>query len=209
MSNLVSYQLDARELSCIRGGRVLFENCSFEVGEGEALLIRGKNGSGKTSLLRILCGLALAESGTVRWNGQDILADRFEYLSNMKYLGHLPGVKRELTVRENLTLLTALETDDEKVNVVDLAARVGLKQRLSVPCARLSAGQQRRLALAGLLITTKKLWILDEPLTALDVHFVEFIENRIQEHLDHGGIVVLTTHREIELGEYPVKIVQL
>lgn len=194
-------QLIGTQLQCERGGRLLFENLDFSVSSGQAMIIQGSNGAGKTSLLRIITGLSLPTNGTVSWNQNNIEHIAQQYQEQLLYIGHLAAVKRELTVHENLQLLQRFWPTDAAGSVADLAEHVGLRQRLSVSCSRLSAGQLRRVSLARLFISSQKLWVLDEPLTALDVGFIEVVEQCLQKHLQAGGMAILTTHRGIELGE--------
>lgn len=193
--------LSASQLTCERGERVLFENLEFSLSSGQAMIIQGSNGAGKTSLLRIITGLSQSAQGAVLWKQQNIESIAEEYQQELLYIGHLPAVKTELTVRENLQLLMRFWPTDANCSVPELAEMVGLRQRLSVSCSRLSAGQQRRVSLARLFISSQKLWVLDEPLTAIDVDFISVIEERLQTHLKAGGMAILTTHRGIELGE--------
>lgn len=196
----IEQQLSGEGLTCERGGRVLFSNVDFLVKSGQALIVQGQNGAGKTSLLRIMVGLSQAEHGVVHWNHNDIRQHSDELQHELCYIGHQAAVKSELTVRENLKLIMRLWPKHEAISVVDLAAKVGLRKRLSVPCSRLSAGQVRRVSLARLFISTQSLWVLDEPLTALDVDFIQQIEMQLQRHMQNKGIVILTTHRGIDLG---------
>lgn len=199
--NKDSGQIAANGLICERGGRVLFENLEFSIKSGEAMIIQGSNGAGKTSLLRIITGLSQPVEGTVLWNQQNIENIAEEFQKQLLYIGHLAAVKTELTVRENLRLLQRFWPSDAHGSITDLAENVGLRQRLSVPCSRLSAGQLRRVSLARLFISTQKLWILDEPLTALDVDFISVVEQCLQKHLSSGGMAILTTHRGIDLAD--------
>lgn len=200
-TNSTIAQLSANSLTCERGGRVLFEGLEFSLQNGQAMIIKGSNGAGKTSLLRIITGLSQSVEGSVTWNQHNIESIAQEYQQQLLYIGHLAAVKTELTVRENLQLLMRFWPSDANCSVAELADMVGLRQRLSVTCSRLSAGQQRRVSLARLFMSKQKLWILDEPLTAIDVDFISVIEKQLQTHLSHGGMAVLTTHRGIKLGE--------
>ena len=194
------YQLKGENLGCERGGRTLFSSLNFDLKSGQAMIIEGENGAGKTSLLRIITGLSQPVEGKILWNNENIedIAEQFQ--ANLQYIGHMSAVKRELTVRENLKLIMRLWPSDTSLSIPELAELVGLRKRLSVTCSRLSAGQLRRVSLARLFISVQKLWVLDEPLTALDVGFIGTIEERLQQHLQHSGIVILTTHRGIDLG---------
>jgi heme exporter protein A len=201
MSSIPSnYEIKGEALTCERGSRLLFENLEFSLKSGQAMIIQGSNGAGKTSLLRIITGLSQPANGSVTWNQQNIESIAEEYQQNLLYIGHLAAVKQELTVRENLQLLMRFWPSESNCSVLELAEYVGLRQRLSVTCSRLSAGQQRRVSLARLFISRQKLWVLDEPLTAIDVDFIDVIEHCLQNHLKHGGLAILTTHRGINLG---------
>ena len=208
MSHFEPSQLTASQLTCERGSRRLFEKLDFKVGNGQTMIIKGSNGVGKTSLLRILTGLSQAVEGQVCWNGDDIETISDIYQRELLYIGHQAAVKTELTVRENLQLLLRFWPSDQ-LDVAELADIIGLRQRLSVICSRLSAGQLRRVSLARLFISRQTLWVLDEPLTALDINFIELIEQRLQQHLQKGGIAILTTHRGINLGSQEVIVLEM
>lgn len=193
--------LEAISLHCIRGERELFHNLSFVLDSGEMLLASGPNGSGKTSLLRLLCGLSPPASGEIRWQGEAVRAQRSEYCRHMTYLGHHNGVKEELTPLENLRVATAVAAVE--INEVKLHAaldRVGLAGYEELPAKLLSQGQKRRVALARLLLADASLWILDEPLAALDVQAVVLVEEMLAAHLAGGGLAVLTTHQPLKVS---------
>ena len=209
VNSTASIQLTGKTLACERGGRILFDNLDFSLSSGQAMVIQGSNGAGKTSLLRIITGLSQPAKGIVSWGQHNIESIAEEFQQELLFIGHLAAVKRELTVRENLQLLMRFWPSDASCSVAELADLVGLRQRLSVSCSRLSAGQQRRVSLARLFISTQKLWILDEPLTALDVDFIAVIEKCLQKHLHAGGMVILTTHRGIDLGDQSSTILEL
>ena len=204
-----THQLVGKALRCERGGRLLFENLEFSLASGQAMIINGCNGAGKTSLLRIITGLSQPAEGEVLWDQNNIESIPEQYQEQLLYIGHLPAVKTELTVRENLQLLKRFWPSDAACSIAELADYVGLRKRLSVTCSRLSAGQLRRVSLARLFISTQKLWILDEPLTALDVDFIITVEKCLQKHLQAGGLAILTTHRGIELGDQKSFILNL
>jgi heme exporter protein A len=190
--------LEAAELECERGARSLFRGISFAVKAGELLRIAGANGSGKTSLLRILCGLAAPSAGVVRWKGQPIAALREEYARELVYLGHAPAVKDELTPLENLAIACRLAG-----RPAGARALRGALERLRVPelpVRKLSQGQRRRAALARLLVSDAPLWLLDEPYSALDTEGVAALNARIGEHTAAGGAVVYSTHQEAGIG---------
>lgn len=190
--------LSAHELACERGERRLFSGLGFTLGQGEILLVRGGNGHGKTSLLRILCGLSVPAAGEVSWCGQPIRAARERYGREMAYVGHANGIKDDLTPAENLRIAAALDGRvlDEAAAGAALA-EVGLSRCVDLPARVLSFGQRRRVALAGLMASGALLWILDEPLTGLDVDGVAMVERMIRDHVVSGGLAVMTTHQPL------------
>ncbi|NJO14329.1 MAG: cytochrome c biogenesis heme-transporting ATPase CcmA [Thioploca sp.] len=192
-----THYLTATNLQCIRDDRILFENLNFTLPAGQLLQIEGRNGSGKTSLLRILCGLTLPTEGMVTWREQDIQAIRSTYYANLIYIGHAPGIKVELTPLENLAMAQAMGCYPTEIPLTEALAQVGLYGFEDVPTRTLSAGQQRRVALARLLLNQAQLWILDEPFTALDKIAIHMIENWLEQHAQQGGMAVLTSHHPI------------
>lgn len=195
-----SARLSAHDLACARGDRLLFKHMNFNVGAGELLLVQGGNGQGKTSLLRLLTGLSRPEDGEVRWRGTPIQKSRDEYHAEMIYLGHANGVKDDLNPVENLRFAEGLQGRAfEAERAVAILERLGLSRCLDLPCRVLSFGQRRRVALSALLLAGATLWILDEPLTGLDVHAVALMEGLIRDHLTEGGMVVATTHQALNL----------
>ncbi len=192
--------LNTENLECTRDDRLLFNELSFSLAGGEVLQIEGPNGSGKTSLLRILCGLRRPDNGCVKWRGDDIVGSREDYYANMAYIGHLPCVKADLSTEENICALLDTRTQSaSSAEIGRVLAYVGLAGFEDVPAKALSSGQRRRLLLAFLLLTRATLWILDEPLTALDVQGVELMETMILEHREQGGSVIFTTHHGMKL----------
>jgi heme exporter protein A len=192
--------LSVHDLACERGERLLFRDLGFELGNGEALLVRGGNGRGKTSLLRILCGLAAPAAGVVRWRGEPINRAREQYGREMAYIGHANGIKDDLTPLENLRLAAALGGRDLDADAAAAAlARVCLSRCMDVPANVLSFCQRRRVALAGLMTAGALLWILDEPLTGLDVEGVAMVERMIRDHVVAGGLAIMTTHQPLAL----------
>ncbi|EGR3965409.1 cytochrome c biogenesis heme-transporting ATPase CcmA [Vibrio cholerae] len=190
--------LEVKNLTAIRDERILFESLSFEIHAGELVQIEGRNGTGKTTLLRIIAGLGECECGEILWQRSKIQSDRESYHQDLLFLGHQTGIKRELTVLENLRFYLAVhqQTVDEHA-IFQALAKVGLAGREDVPVAQLSAGQQRRVALARLWLSKKPLWILDEPLTAIDKQGVSVLEALFLSHAQQGGIVILTTHQDM------------
>ena len=190
--------LQINNLACIRDDRVLFEHLNLVLAAGQMLLVEGHNGSGKTSLLRILTGLKLADEGEVLWRGISIERLTADYYEQVSYVGHHDGVKRELTCLENLRLVQAMGIPSD----LDLDAvldRVNLYRYGDTLMGSLSAGQKRRLALARLFATQSILWILDEPFTSLDKSSMGHFETIFEQHLQQGGIVVMTSHHDIAM----------
>lgn len=194
--------LHAHRLACIRGDLQLFSDIDFEIGAGDALQVAGANGSGKTSLLRMLCGLSAPADGEVRWGGRNIGKLREEFTSKLIYIGHANGVKDDLLAWENLVVATTLagvpvSSDDAH----EALEQLGLGRAADLPTRALSQGQRKRVALARLSLgTAMPLWILDEPFTALDRSAVAALRGTIDRHLADGGMVIYTTHQEIELA---------
>ena len=206
MSDIVS--LETRNLECIRDDRVLFSQLNFSVKPHQALILEGDNGCGKTSLLRILCGIRLPDQGQVMWNGQSIQESISEYYQDMVYVGHLDGVKGDLSVAENLRMCTALGSRSG-MSIEDALNKVSLSGYEDVRAQVLSAGQRRRVALASLLLRRCLLWILDEPFTALDRTSRGVFENIMSRHLNQGGMIILTSHHSINLTDSSVYVINL
>ena len=200
--------LAARGLACQRGARVLFSALSFTLGPGWAAVVEGANGSGKTSLLRILCGLRPPEAGQVLWEGRDAARQRRHFHSQLAYVGHQEGVKADLTVQENLAAAVALAGQHPE-GLAEALARVGLGDHLDVLGGALSAGQRRRVALARLLVGGPALWVLDEPFTALDTGGRELVTGLLEEHLAGGGLAVVASHHPLGLSENRVQPVAI
>lgn len=191
--------LEVKQLAAIRDERVLFESLSFTIESGELVQIEGRNGTGKTTLLRIVTGLGDRDDGEIFWNNESIESNRDAYHQDLLFLGHQTGIKRELTAYENLRFYMSMhsKTPADKETIYNALIKVGLAGREDVPVAQLSAGQQRRVALARLWLSDHKLWILDEPLTAIDKQGVKVLEALFLQHAEQGGIVVLTTHQDM------------
>jgi heme exporter protein A len=192
--------LEATELECTRGDRCLFSGLNLRLDAGELLHVQGKNGSGKSTLLRALSGLFQPSAGEIRWNGTAIDELREEFGREVLSLGHKSGIKGELTALENLHFSAALngETVTEK-QAWQALEQVGLRGFEDLPSKHLSQGQKRRVTLAQLLVTQTKLWVLDEPFSALDAGAVEQLQGWIATHIANGGMAILTTHQEVEL----------
>ena len=201
--------LEARSLTCIRDDRTLFEDLEFRLEAGETLLLEGRNGSGKTSLLRILCSIRLPDAGTVSWCGTDIHKLGADYHEHIAYVGHRDGIKQDLTPLENLHMARALGRASSSRECTEVLERFDLYGFETIPTYNLSAGQQRRLALARLLITESRLWILDEPFTSLDRHGIGLFEATMEEHIASGGMLVLTTHHKVNLNAATIQRINL
>jgi heme exporter protein A len=192
--------LTVHDLACARGERTLFTGMNFALRAGELLLVRGGNGRGKTSLLRLLTGLAHPLAGEIHWRGVAISAEREQYHREMAYLGHLNGIKDELTPVENLRMTAEMARAPISQEAAETAlTEIGLARCLDLPCRVLSFGQRRRVALASLVNAGARLWILDEPLTGLDIHGVALVEGLLRDHVGKGGLVVTTTHQALAL----------
>lgn len=188
-------------MECVRGDRRLFRDVSFSLNPGELLQVTGPNGSGKTSLLRILCGLTRPESGEVRWRGTNIRSLDEEYSQSITYIGHRIAVKEELNSLENLRISSGLAGSELTADQAQQAlARVGLTGRENLPARFLSEGQKRRSALARLVNSTTLLWVLDEVLASLDHAAVTLVESLIGEHLSKGGLAIVATHQELHIS---------
>ena len=193
-SNLQA-KLSGVELSQILGARKLFSNLMFELQTGEVLLIRGANGCGKTSLLRIICGLALPESGVVRWGNKNIHQEPSEYRTILTYVGHRAGVKLDLTPEENLQLAAVNQAQENRLSIETTLDQLGLRKQTHLQCRYLSQGQLRRVALGRLWLSGTLLWVLDEPFTALDDNGIADLETLLETHTRQGGMVVMASHR--------------
>lgn len=188
-------ELEIRDLACIRGDRLLFRGVKLSAGAGSLVQVTGPNGCGKTSLLRIVCGLALAEDGAVLWGGERTRGSE-TFKRDCAYVGHRDGLKADLTPRENLRFHARLTGGDP--GAVDGAIeRLGLAECRDLAAGHMSAGQRRRTALARLLLGRQPLWILDEPFTALDVHGREAAEALLRDHREHGGMTLFTSHQPL------------
>ena len=203
--------IEAVDLTCERGERLLFERLSFTAENGTLLRIAGPNGTGKTSLLRIMCGLLEATAGEIRWKGGNIRRLREEYWKDLVYVGHLNGVKDDLTVRENLRVSVRVAgrhaTEPRIAQALDAVGLAGFEGTMA---RFLSQGQRRRVALARLYVSEAvPLWILDEPFTALDVRGVANLSALIARHIEGGGTAVLTTHQEVPVDATRRKRVDL
>lgn len=204
------YPLHVNNLTCIRGDRRLFTDLSFELQAGQLLHLKGRNGTGKTTLQRSLAGLFHPDAGNVLWHGQSITDLAETYYQDVLYLGHAPGIKLDLTAVENLRTqcsLRGLSANEDRL--WEALHKLGLRGFEDLPARMMSAGQKRRIALARLFVDKARLWILDEPFTALDVAAVDLLQDMLAEHLSNGGMVVLTTHQAVSLPDDCVTYITL
>lgn len=196
------------DLTCERGGRIVFAGLGFDLAAGGALLLRGPNGSGKSSLLRLMAGLSPPAHGTLRWQGIDL--EPAAHAARVSFIGHLDAIKARLTARENLDGWTAISGRTGLMSTADALAALGLAALADTPAQYLSAGQRRRLALARLLASRASVWLLDEPANALDADGVATLLRLITAHRADGGAVVVSLHgglaipdgQELDLADY-------
>lgn len=193
-------QLTLENICCVRGDNVLFSDLSISAENGDLLRIRGENGSGKTSLLRIISGIAYPDSGTVLWNKKTIKKSD-SFANAIAYLAHRDGIKSELTTLENLRFYQQLYHQNNPDELLDILEALDISHTAYLPTRQLSFGQRRRLGFARLLLSSTELWLLDEPFTGIDVAGRKLLEQHCLNFINHGGIVVMTHHAEIEHKE--------
>jgi heme exporter protein A len=201
--------LEARDINAWRGDRHILRDVSFSLRSGEFLRVTGPNGVGKTTLLRVVCGLLPPESGKLEWRGTRVVSTNDEYHADMAYLGHLNALKPDLTARENLRFLAGLRQSFTDSDIDTALDRVGILSRGDLPSRSLSAGQKRRLALARLLLSEAVLWILDEPVTNLDSAGVVLVEELVREHVGRGGLALAAAHQRLLDDEPALKRLEL
>lgn len=206
--------LSVSNLGCIRGERVLFKNLSFDLMSGKLLYIQGENGSGKTTLLRTLCGLSMPAAGEIAWNSQPIKSLAEDYTGQVLYIGHLAGIKDDLTALENIQFSISLSgytvDRDQAVSALEV---LGIARCADLPTRVLSQGQKRRIALAQLWLQNNPLqvplWILDEPFTALDSNMITKLTQHIETYVNNGGMVVFTSHQVPDFDDGHLQGLQL
>jgi len=200
-------QLSAENLTLFRGDRCLFRGVSFALDSGELLILEGANGSGKTSLMKALVGMLDLETGVVYWNGAPVNSQRQVFHGSLVWTAHRVGLKADLTLVENLRFEAALrpQAGDDMEPVLE---RLGISRLKPLPLRSLSAGQQRRVALARMLLADVPLWLMDEPFTNLDREGRALVMRLVKEHLGKGGLCIMAAHQDVEI-DVPVKRVTL
>lgn len=202
-------KLKVENLGCERNEKQLFSGMSFELEQGDLIQIDGSNGSGKTTLLRMVSGLLPIDEGMIYWNGHPMHKNRQEYMAELSFVGHKNGIKDELTVVENLNMDRTLSGKPSAVTVASALQRLGIAHCQQQLCRQLSAGQRQRVSLSRLLISDTRLWVLDEPLTALDHNAQEIVRDMIVEHVESGGMALVTSHQSIEWRWHAQRTVRL
>lgn len=201
--------IEVTRLSCERAEEIIFSGLSFKLEPGQALLVSGDNGAGKSTLLRVLCGLLPHLGGEIHWDDNRVAANDTDYLSQVLYVGHQQAVKSRLTTWENLDLLCSLAGHCARARLMAALQAVGLQAHAHTYAGQLSQGQRQRLALARLYVSNRRLWLLDEPFTALDRQSTRLIEQMMINHLSHQGMVILTSHRSFSLPDIPLLRLEL
>ena len=193
--------LETIDLACVRGERRLFGGLKLSLSNGSLLHVTGQNGSGKTSLLRLLCGLLSPEEGEIRWDGESIKRLGEDYRRSVTYLGHLNGIKDDLNAIENLQFaanIAGIQVGEK--DAFDALRAIGIDSQAQLPTKILSQGQKRRVALARLMLVKSKLWLLDEPFAALDDTATDLLSSVISSHLGQDGIAVITSHQPLNIA---------
>jgi len=198
----------AHHLSCIRGHKTLFEDVSFELSAGQLLLVEGKNGAGKTSLLKLLTGLRRPDKGEVHWNNLSIIDSESDFRSNLAWLGHQNPLKEDQSALENLSMLGHIRPRNQ-TSMIEALKTVQLGHVKHKFIKAFSAGMKRRLSLASLLISETPIWILDEPQAALDKAGIALFEKLALQHLKDGGMIIMTSHHPVNIDHARVQTLSL
>jgi heme exporter protein A len=197
--------LSGNDLCLFRGDRCLFKNLEFALNQGELLVIEGPNGSGKTSLLRAVAGLLEFESGVVNWDGVTIRDNHQSFRADLVWLSHRVGFKGDLNILENLKFESGLRASDQR-RLGEVLERLSLSRLVELPFRSLSAGQQRRVALARMLLASARLWIMDEPFTNLDKAGQALVTELIGEHIRAGGSCMVASHQPLEIDGHTRRV---
>jgi len=197
--------LSADNLTLIRGERCLFEGLDFALKSGEMLLLEGRNGCGKTSLMRAIAGMLSLETGQIFWNDVPVLKQRQTFHGALVWLAHRTGLKGDLNMLENLHFEESLRPQSER-DPEEVYARLGIERLRRLPLRSLSAGQQRRVALARMLLANVPLWLMDEPFTNLDREGRKLVMELVEEHLGTGGMCVMAAHQDVEIDAPVTKV---
>ena len=196
---VLTAKLSGIDLTLIRGESCLFQGLEFALDSGELLLLEGQNGSGKTSLMRAIAGMLSLETGEIHWNGKPVDRQRQDFHGSLVWLAHRTGLKGDLTLIENLRFEGALRAQSD-VDRGSIYERLGISRLKTLPLRALSAGQQRRVALARMLMANVPLWLMDEPFTNLDREGRKLVMQLTEEHLEKGGMCVMAAHQDIEIN---------
>lgn len=195
---VLTAKLSANALTLIRGETCLFQDLGFALNPGELLLLEGQNGSGKTSLMRAIAGMLSLESGEIFWNGNDVSRQRQEFHGELVWIAHRTGLKGDLTLVENLRFEASLRPQTS-IDPATVYERLGISRLKTLPLRSLSAGQQRRVALARMLLADVPLWLMDEPFTNLDREGRKLVVELVEEHLANGGMCVMAAHQDVDI----------
>lgn len=202
-------KLKVENLGCERNEKQLFSGMSFELDDGEMIQVDGSNGSGKTTLLRMVSGLLPIDEGMIYWNDRPVHKNRSEYMTELTFVGHKNGIKDELTAGENLDMDRALTGRPSSATVNGALERLGIPQCQHQLCRHMSAGQRQRVSLSRLLISSTRLWVLDEPLTALDRNAQGIVRDLLVEHMESGGMALITSHQSMDWRWHSQRTIRL
>ncbi|HEY5642801.1 MAG TPA: cytochrome c biogenesis heme-transporting ATPase CcmA [Woeseiaceae bacterium] len=198
-------KLSADNLTLIRGERLLFKGLGFALESGQMLLLEGRNGSGKTSLMRAIAGMLSLEAGTIYWNDVPVNKQRQDFHGSLVWLAHRTGLKGDLTLVENLRFESALRSQSDR-DPEAVYERLAIARLKKLALRSLSAGQQRRVALARMLLADVPLWLMDEPFTNLDREGRQLVLELVEEHLAAGGMCVMAAHQDVEINAPVIRV---
>ncbi|MBH69117.1 MAG: heme ABC transporter ATP-binding protein CcmA [Rhodospirillaceae bacterium] len=207
MHSTFSNKFTGKNITAIRGGKVLLTNLGFEITGGNILILKGANGSGKSTLLRLMTGMMKPFDGHLNWNDTDISTEKLDHYNRLNYVGHLSGIKSELTAEENLRFwLELYNTEYDDDTILEALDAFNLSNERTLATKFLSSGQKRKLALTRLVARSSPLWLLDEPTVGLDEQGLNFLESMLEAHCESGGIAVIATHDEINIKQPPKQL---